>query len=64
MVEMNETASIINNISSRSLIILDEIVEALLPTMVSAFAWSIAEHLHQSPFQPKTLFATHYSRIE
>ena len=63
MVEMNETASIINNISSRSLIILDEIGRGTSTYDGISIAWSIAEHLHQSPFQPKTLFATHYHEL-
>jgi DNA mismatch repair protein MutS len=63
MVEMNETASIINNISGRSLIILDEIGRGTSTYDGISIAWSIAEHLHQSPFQPKTLFATHYHEL-
>ena len=63
MVEMNETASIINNISNRSLIILDEIGRGTSTYDGISSAWSIAEHLHQSTFQPKTLFATHYHEL-
>src|SRR6476660_8249737 len=63
MVEMNETASIINNISSRSLIMLDENGRGTSTYDGISIAWSIAEHLHQSPFQPKTLFATHYHEL-
>jgi len=63
MVEMNETASIINNISSRSLIILDEIGRGTSTYDGISIAWSIAEYLHQSPQQPKTLFATHYHEL-
>jgi DNA mismatch repair protein MutS len=63
MVEMNETASIINNISSRSLIILDEIGRGTSTYDGISIAWSIAEYLHQSTFQPKTLFATHYHEL-
>ncbi len=63
MVEMNETASIINNISSRSLILLDEIGRGTSTYDGISIAWSIAEHLHNSPQQPKTLFATHYHEL-
>lgn len=63
MVEMNETASIINNISSRSLILLDEIGRGTSTYDGISIAWSIAEYLHQSPHTPKTLFATHYHEL-
>lgn len=63
MVEMNETASIINNITGRSLILLDEIGRGTSTYDGISIAWSIAEHLHQSPHQPKTLFATHYHEL-
>jgi DNA mismatch repair protein MutS len=63
MVEMNETASIINNISSRSLILLDEIGRGTSTYDGISIAWSIAEYIHQSPFKPKTLFATHYHEL-
>jgi len=63
MVEMNETASIINNITSRSLILLDEIGRGTSTYDGISIAWSIAEYLHQSPFAPKTLFATHYHEL-
>ncbi|MBI5856920.1 MAG: DNA mismatch repair protein MutS [Sphingobacteriales bacterium] len=63
MVEMNETASIINNITSRSLILLDEIGRGTSTYDGISIAWSIAEHLHNSPQQPKTLFATHYHEL-
>ena len=63
MVEMNETASIINNISGRSLILLDEIGRGTSTYDGISIAWSIAEHLHNSPHQPKTLFATHYHEL-
>ncbi len=63
MVEMNETAAIINNISSRSLILLDEIGRGTSTYDGISIAWSIVEHLHQSPHQPKTLFATHYHEL-
>jgi DNA mismatch repair protein MutS len=63
MVEMNETASIINNLSSRSLILLDEIGRGTSTYDGISIAWSIAEFLHQSGHQPKTLFATHYHEL-
>lgn len=63
MVEMNETASIINNISSRSLIILDEIGRGTSTYDGISIAWSIAEYLHHSDHCPKTLFATHYHEL-
>jgi DNA mismatch repair protein MutS len=63
MVEMNETASIINNITARSLILLDEIGRGTSTYDGISIAWSIAEHLHQSPAAPKTLFATHYHEL-
>ena len=63
MVEMNETASIINNISDRSLILLDEIGRGTSTYDGISIAWSIAEYLHQSPNKPKTLFATHYHEL-
>lgn len=63
MVEMNETASIINNLTPRSLILLDEIGRGTSTYDGISIAWSIAEFLHQSPHQPKTLFATHYHEL-
>jgi DNA mismatch repair protein MutS len=63
MVEMNETASIINNITGRSLILLDEIGRGTSTYDGISIAWSIAEYLHDSPHQPKTLFATHYHEL-
>ncbi|HTQ26472.1 MAG TPA: DNA mismatch repair protein MutS, partial [Puia sp.] len=63
MVEMNETASIINNISPRSLILLDEIGRGTSTYDGISIAWSIAEYLHNAPAAPKTLFATHYHEL-
>jgi DNA mismatch repair protein MutS len=63
MVEMNETASIINNISERSLVLLDEIGRGTSTYDGISIAWSIVEHLHSSPAAPKTLFATHYHEL-
>ena len=63
MVEMNETASIINNITPQSLILLDEIGRGTSTYDGISIAWSIAEYLHTSPNQPKTLFATHYHEL-
>lgn len=63
MVEMNETASIINNISARSLILLDEIGRGTSTYDGISIAWSIVEFLHGSSSAPKTLFATHYHEL-
>jgi DNA mismatch repair protein MutS len=63
MVEMNETASIINNISAGSLILLDEIGRGTSTYDGISIAWSIAEYLHNSPHTPKTFFATHYHEL-
>jgi len=63
MVEMNETASILNNISERSLILLDEIGRGTSTYDGISIAWAIAEFLHQSNMKPKTLFATHYHEL-
>ncbi len=64
MIEMNETASILNNISSRSLILLDEIGRGTSTYDGISIAWSIAEFLHNHPmFRPKVLFATHYHEL-
>ncbi len=64
MVEMNETASIMNNLSDRSLILLDEIGRGTSTYDGISIAWSIAEYLHHHPqARPKTLFATHYHEL-
>ncbi|MFI2757245.1 MutS-related protein, partial [Streptococcus suis] len=60
MVEMNETASIINNMSSRSLILLDEIGRGTATYDGISIAWSMVEYIHNHAAKPKTLFATHY----
>jgi DNA mismatch repair protein MutS len=64
MVEMNETASILNNISERSLILLDEIGRGTSTYDGISIAWAIAEYLHENKVaNPKTLFATHYHEL-
>jgi DNA mismatch repair protein MutS len=63
MVEMNETASILNNISERSLVLLDEIGRGTSTYDGISIAWAIAEFLHEHPSSPKTLFATHYHEL-
>lgn len=63
MVEMNEAANILNNISERSLILLDEIGRGTSTYDGVSIAWAIAEYLHQHPTQAKTLFATHYHEL-
>ena len=63
MVEMNETASILNNLSERSLILLDEIGRGTSTYDGISIAWAIAEFLHQHITTPKTLFATHYHEL-
>jgi DNA mismatch repair protein MutS len=63
MVEMNETASILNNISERSLVLLDEIGRGTSTYDGISIAWAISEYLHEHPSRAKTLFATHYHEI-
>jgi DNA mismatch repair protein MutS len=63
MVEMNETASILNNLSERSLLLLDEIGRGTSTYDGISIAWAIAEYLHEHPSRAKTLFATHYHEL-
>jgi len=63
MVEMNETASILNNISKNSLVLLDEIGRGTSTYDGISIAWAIAEYLHEHPYRAKVLFATHYHEL-
>ena len=63
MVEMNETASILNNLSDRSLILLDEIGRGTSTYDGISIAWAMVEYLHENRMRAKTLFATHYHEL-
>lgn len=63
MVEMNETASILNNITEQSLVLLDEIGRGTSTYDGISIAWAIAAYLHEHPYRPKVLFATHYHEL-
>jgi DNA mismatch repair protein MutS len=63
MVEMRETAHILANLTDRSLVILDEIGRGTSTFDGISIAWAVAEHLHDSPTRPRTLFATHYHEL-
>ena len=63
MVEMTEAASILNNLSERSLILFDELGRGTSTYDGISIAWAIVEHIHEHPTKPKTLFATHYHEL-
>ena len=64
MVEMNEAASILNNLSERSLVLFDELGRGTSTYDGISIAWSIVEYIHENPrFHAKTLFATHYHEL-
>ncbi len=63
MVEMRETAHILTNLTARSLVVLDEIGRGTSTFDGISIAWAVAEHLHESPARPRTLFATHYHEL-
>ncbi len=63
MVEMNETASILNNLSDRSLVLLDEIGRGTSTYDGISIAWAMVEYLHETSYRPKTIFATHYHEL-
>src|SRR5207244_10778867 len=63
MVEMRETAHILANLTGRSLVVLDEIGRGTSTFDGISIAWAVAEHLHDAPERPRTLFATHYHEL-
>src|SRR5207245_2584656 len=63
MVEMRETANILGGLTSRSLVVLDEIGRGTSTFDGISIAWAVAEHLHDAPERPRTLFATHYHEL-